>query len=51
MHALGRQADIQTVRELGGWSGLAVVERYVASTERLKRSAVERLDFLEEGNQ
>ena len=47
-HALARQTDIQTVRELGGWSCLAVVERYVTSTEQLKRTAVARLDFLEE---
>ena len=47
-HALARQTDIQMVRELGGWSGLAVVERYVTSTEQLKRTAIARLDFLEE---
>ena len=44
-HALARHADIETVRELGGWSDLAVVQRYVASTEHLKREAVERLLF------
>ena len=47
-HALARQTDTQTVCELGGWSGLAVVERYVNSTEPLKRTAIARLDFLEE---
>jgi len=44
-HVLARQADIETVRELGGWSDLSVVQRYVASTEELKRKAVEGLDF------
>jgi integrase len=39
--ALG--ADIETVRELGGWADLATVQRYVASTNELKRAAVERL--------
>lgn len=36
-------ADIETVRELGGWSSLATVQRYVASSTPQKRSAVERL--------
>lgn len=35
--------DIETVRELGGWSDLATVQRYVASTTGLKRAAVDRL--------
>jgi hypothetical protein len=38
--------DIQTVRELGGWASLAVVERYVRSSDHLKRAAVERLSKL-----
>lgn len=44
-HALAGQADIETVRELGGWSDLGVVQRYVASTQALKRKAVDALDF------
>ena len=40
---LAEGTDIQTVRELGGWSSLAVVERYVRSSTRLTRTAVERL--------
>ena len=44
-HALAQRTDIETVRELGGWSDLAVVQPYVASTEHLKREAVERLRF------
>ena len=45
-HALAAGADIQTVRELGGWASLAVVERYLRSTDTLKREAVERLTRL-----
>ena len=40
-HALA--AGAETVRVLGGWSSLAVVQRYVASSTDLKRAAVERL--------
>jgi integrase len=42
-HALATGADVQTVRELGGWASLAVVERYLRSADALKREAVERL--------
>ncbi len=38
---LGRGADIETVRELGGWADLVTVQRYLASTSERKRSAVE----------
>ncbi len=39
-----RGVDINTVRELGGWANLAVVQRYLASTSSAKRSAVELLE-------
>ncbi len=39
-------ADVEMVRVLGGWSSLAVVQRYVASSTDLKRAAVERLSEL-----
>jgi len=45
-HALASGTDMQTVRELGGWASLGVVERYVRSSDRLKRAAVERLSKL-----
>ncbi|MEM7408896.1 MAG: site-specific integrase [Myxococcota bacterium] len=38
--ALANGTDIETVRDLGGWSGLGVVERYVASTNELRKRAV-----------
>lgn len=41
---LGRGADIETVRELGGWADLATVQRYVASTDERKRTAQAMLD-------
>lgn len=41
---LGRGADIETVRQLGGWSSLAVVQRYVTSSDERKRSAIESLE-------
>lgn len=40
---LGTGADVNTVRELGGWADLDVVQRYLSSTNDLKRAAVERL--------
>ncbi len=46
-HAL-KHTDIETVRELGGWSELGVVQRYVVSSGPRKRAAVERLVFDEE---
>jgi site-specific recombinase XerD len=46
-HAL-KHTDIETVRELGGWSELGVVQRYVVSSGPRKREAVERLVFDEE---
>ena len=42
-HALAAGADVETVRVLGGWASLAVVQRYVASSTDMKRAAVERL--------
>ncbi len=45
-HALAAGADVETVRVLGGWASLAVVQRYVASSTDLKRAAVERLSEL-----
>jgi integrase len=41
---LGRGADIETVRQLGGWSCLAVVQRYVTTSDERKRSAIELLE-------
>lgn len=40
---LGAGVDLETVRELGGWADLETVQRYVASTDDLKRAAVEKL--------
>lgn len=40
---LGRGADIETVRELGGWADLATVQRYLASTDDRKRAAIAAL--------
>ena len=45
-HALANGTDIETVRELGGWASLEVVQRYVRSSDGLKRAAVERLTKL-----
>lgn len=42
---LGNGADVETVRELGGWADLTTVQRYVTSTDELKRKAVESLEF------
>jgi len=41
---LGNGADVETVRQLGGWADLATVQRYVTSTDELKRAAVESLE-------
>lgn len=41
---LEKGVDIETVRELGGWSDLKVVQRYLASTNDLKRAAVATLE-------
>lgn len=41
---LANGVDIETVRELGGWSSLDVVQRYLASTDALKRRAIESLN-------
>jgi integrase len=40
---LGSGVDVETVRELGGWADLKTVQRYLASTDDLKRAAVENL--------
>jgi site-specific recombinase XerD len=37
---LANGADLKTVMELGGWSSLEVVQRYLASTDELKRGAI-----------
>ena len=34
-------ADVETVRELGGWADLSTVQRYVTSEDRFKRRAIE----------
>jgi len=36
--------DLQTLRELGGWSDIVVLQRYLASDMELKRRAVALLD-------
>jgi integrase len=41
---LGNGADIETVRQLGGWADLTTVQRYVTSTDERKRAAVESLE-------
>jgi integrase len=41
---LGRGADIETVRQLGGWADLTTVQRYVGSTDSRKRAAIELLE-------
>jgi integrase/recombinase XerC len=41
---LSRGADIETVRQLGGWSSLAVVQRYITSSDERKRNAIESLE-------
>lgn len=41
---LQKGVDIETVRELGGWADLATVQRYVASTDDVKRNAVALLE-------
>jgi len=41
---LAAGADIETVRELGGWADLEVVLRYVASTTPRKVDAITRLE-------
>ncbi len=40
---LANGVDVETVRELGGWVDLATVQRYLASTDGLKRRAVASL--------
>ena len=41
---LGRGADIETVRQLGGWADLSTVQRYVTSTDERKRAAIALLE-------
>jgi hypothetical protein len=36
---------VETVRQLGGWSDLNVVMRYVTSSDARKRRAIEALDL------
>jgi site-specific recombinase XerD len=40
---LAAGVDLETVRELAGWSDLEVAQRYLASTNDLKRHAIARL--------
>ena len=42
---LGKGVDVETVRQLGGWSDLSVVMRYVTSSDARKRRAIEALDL------
>lgn len=37
-------ADIETVRQLGGWADLTTVQRYLNSTDERKRDAIQALD-------
>ncbi len=37
-------ADIETVRQLGGWADLTTVQRYLTSTDARKRDAIAALD-------
>lgn len=41
---LAKGADIETVRELGGWADLVTVQRYLSSSTDLKRRAIDSLD-------
>jgi site-specific recombinase XerD len=47
-HSLSRGASIEAVRAMGGWSSLAVIQRYAVSVEDEQRRAVERLVELAE---
>jgi len=49
-HSLARGASIEAVRAMGGWSSLAVVQRYAVSGEDERRLAVERLADLASGD-
>ena len=40
---LGQGADIETVRQLGGWSTIGIVQRYVTSSDERKRDAISRI--------
>ncbi|MCZ6783779.1 MAG: site-specific integrase [Proteobacteria bacterium] len=42
---LGNGADVETVRELGGWADLATVQRYLASSDDRKRRAIDGLGY------
>jgi len=41
---LVKGVDLNTVRELGGWKDLQTVQRYLASTDSLKRAAIQALE-------
>jgi integrase len=41
---LERGADVNTVRELGGWADLVTTQRYLVSSDDAKRSAVKLLE-------
>ncbi len=36
-------ADIETVKQLGGWNNLTTVQRYITSSDERKRSAISKL--------
>ena len=40
---LARGADVNTVRELGGWADLTTTQRYLVSSDDAKRAAVNKL--------
>jgi len=42
---LSSGVDVETVRQLGGWGSLGVVQRYVTSSTRIKREAVATLPY------
>ena len=43
-HMLADGCDLKTVMELGGWSTIDAVQRYLSSTDELKLNAVDGLD-------
>jgi len=42
---LGRGINVETVRQLGGWSDLSIVMRCVTNSEARKSRAIEALDL------
>jgi len=41
---LPKGVDLNTVRELGGWKDIQTVQRSLASTDSLKRAAIQALE-------